>query len=238
MKAVFSFIMAVFTALSSFGPEMSFATVEELFTDAISLAVQRIGFLDEIGDDDIGFVDESAGYVKNTVLIFFDEDAGFFSRLDALRESGGITVGSMPDMELCVVQTAPTDLDGLMAMCDKLNSHGAVAMAAISPAHRLENQYTPDDPFTDYDWYEEHGNESSPGDIPCIPVRRCGTLRYGIPFESRLEASVLGKHRRRKCHRQGRTGLYPHQARRKRTGKGQYNRPRHVLGIFRDNYVK
>ena len=162
MKAVFSFIMAVFTALSSFGPEMSFATVEELFTDALSLAVQRIGFLDEIGDDDIGFVDESAGYVKNTVLIFFDEDAGFFSRLDALRESGGITVGSMPDMELCVVQTAPTDLDGLMALCDKLNSHVAVAMAAISPAHRLENQYTPDDPFTSYYWYEEHWNESSP----------------------------------------------------------------------------
>lgn len=162
MKAVFSFIMAVFTALSGFGSEMSFATVEELFTDALSLTVQRIGFLDEIDDGDIGVVGESAGYVKNTVLIFFDEDAGFFQRLDALRESGGITVGSMPDMELCVVQTAPTNLDGLMALCDKLNSHGAVAMAAISPAHRLENQYTPDDPFTDYDWYEEHWNESSP----------------------------------------------------------------------------
>lgn len=162
MKSVFSFIMAVFTALSSFSSEMSFAAVEELFTDALSLAVQRIGFLEEIDDGDIGIVGESAGYVKNTVLIFFDEDAKFFSRLDALRESGGITVGSMPDMELCVVQTAPTDLEGLMALCDKLNSHSAVAMAAISPAHRLENQYTPDDPFTEYDWYEEHWNESSP----------------------------------------------------------------------------
>ena len=39
MKAVFSFIMAVFTALSSFGSEMSFAAVEELFTDAVSLLV-------------------------------------------------------------------------------------------------------------------------------------------------------------------------------------------------------
>lgn len=162
MKAVFSMIMAVLTALSSFGSDMSFAAVEELFTDALSLAVQRIGFLDEIDDGDIGVVGESAGYVKNTVLIFFDEDAGFFSRLDALRESGGITVGSMPDMELCVVQTAPTDLEGLMALCDKLNTHGAVAMATVSPAHRLENQYTPDDPFTEYDWYEEHWNESSP----------------------------------------------------------------------------
>ena len=65
-------------------------------------------------------------------------------------------------MELCVVQTKPTDLNGLVALCDELNTHGAVAMAAISPAHKLENQYTPDDPFTEYDWYSEYWNESSP----------------------------------------------------------------------------
>ncbi len=185
MKAVFSFIMAVFTALTGFGSRMSFAAVEELFTDAVSLLVQRADFLEEIDDSDIGVVGESAGYVKNTVLIFFNEDAGFFSRLDALRESGGITVGSMPDMELCVVQTVPTDLEGLMALCDKLNAHGAVAMAAISPAHKLENQFTPDDPFAEYDWYEEHWNESSPyGNnwwLEAIDAR--GAWGYGSLFE-------------------------------------------------------
>ncbi len=162
MNSVISFIMAVLTFLSGFAGNIGFSAAEELFADALSLFVQRVDFLDEIDDGDIGCIDESSGYVKNTVLIFFDEDAKFFSKLDAIRKSGGVVIGSIPDMELCVVQTKPTDLNGLLALCDKLTAHGAVAMATVSPAHKLENQYTPDDPFTEYDWYDEHWNESSP----------------------------------------------------------------------------
>lgn len=162
MSSVISFVMAVLTALSGLFGEIGFAGVEEIFTDALSLLVQRSDFIGEIDDGDIEAVDESSGYVKNTVMIIFDEDAGFFSRLDALKESGGVTIGSIPDLELCVIRTAPTDLDGLMALCDKLSAHDAVAAATISPARKLETQYTPDDPFTEYDWHEEHWNESSP----------------------------------------------------------------------------
>jgi len=162
MKAVVSFIMAVFTVLSNFSGEIGFAGIEEIFTDALSLLVQREDFIAEIDDSDVAPLDESTGYVKNTVIIIFNEDADFFSRLNVLKESGGVTIGSIPDLELCVVRTAPTDLNGLTALCDKLNSYSAVAMATVSPARRLEPQYTPDDPFTDYDWYEEHWNESSP----------------------------------------------------------------------------
>ena len=162
MKAVLSFIMAVLTALSGFGGEIGFAGVEELFADVLSLFVQRDEFIGEIDDGDIEAIDETTGYVKNTVMIIFNEDAGFFSKLDALKASGGVTVGSIPDLGLCVVRTAPTDLAGLTALCDKLSSHSAVAMATVTPARKIEAQYTPDDPFTDYDWYEEYWNESSP----------------------------------------------------------------------------
>ena len=128
MKAVLSFIMAVLTALSGFGGEIGFAGVEELFADVLSLFVQRDEFIGEIDDGDIEAIDETTGYVKNTVMIIFNEDAGFFSKLDALKASGGVTVGSIPDLGLCVVRTAPTDLAGLTALCDKLSSHSAVAV--------------------------------------------------------------------------------------------------------------
>ncbi|MBQ5825424.1 MAG: S8 family serine peptidase [Clostridia bacterium] len=162
MQVIFKIIMAVITAFSGMGGATGFSVVEELFADSLSILVQRSDFLDEIGDDDVAVLDEDIGYVENTVLIFFAEDAGFFDKLDALGQTGGITVGSFPAMNLCVVRTAPSDFTKLNELCEKLMQHSAVGLASICPARKLEQQYTPDDPFTDYSWYTEYWNEESP----------------------------------------------------------------------------
>lgn len=162
MSSVFSFILAFVTFITSFSGSAGFAAAEEMFTDAVSLLVSRSDFLDEIDDDDVALLDDSAGYIEDTVLVFFDEDAGFFSKLDALSKTGGITVGSFPAMNLCVIRTAHMSYDELTMLCDELTELDAVALASICPAHRLESQFTPDDPFTQYDWYTEQWNETSP----------------------------------------------------------------------------
>ena len=162
MSAVISAIMAVITFFSGFSADLSFAFAESVFTDALSLFVCRSDFLDDIEDENIVAYTESAGYVENIVLVFFEQDASFFSKLRALKETDGITVGSLPEMNLCIVRTAQKDFDEHNALCAELNSLDAVALASICPAHRFDSQYTPDDPFTEYDWYTEHWNESSP----------------------------------------------------------------------------
>ncbi len=154
--------MAVVTAFSGLGSHISFAAFEELFTDSLSIVISRSDFLEDMGNESVVAVDENYGYVQNTVLLFFAEDAGFFRKLNALHETGGVTVGSMPEMNLCVIKTPRMSFDELNAYCEKMMEHDAVALATICPVHRLEEQYTPDDPFTDYDWYTEEWNEESP----------------------------------------------------------------------------
>lgn len=162
MSAVISAIMAVITFFSGFSADLSFAFAESVFSDALSLFVRRSDFLDDIDDENVIAYTESAGYIENTVLVFFEQDASFFSKLDVLNKTDGVTVGSLPEMNLCVVRTSPKSLEQLNALCDELRSTAAVALASICPAHRFDSQYTPDDPFTEYEWYTEHWNESSP----------------------------------------------------------------------------
>ncbi len=162
MATVLKVIMAIVTAFSGLFSPVGFAGAEELFSDSLSLVVQRSDFLDDMGDEDIAVLDEYSGYVQNTLLLFFAEDAGFFSKLNALKSIDGVTVGSFPDMNLCVVRTQNKNMDELNSLCETVMEHKAVALATICPAHKLEQQYTPDDPFTEYSWYEEAWNEESP----------------------------------------------------------------------------
>ena len=162
MSNLFKIIMAVVTAFSGLGSHISFAAIEETFTDSLSLVISRSDFLEDMGNESVVAVDENYGYVKNTVLLFFAEDAGFFRKLNVLHETGGITVGSLPEMNLCVIKTPRMSFDELNAYCETMMEHDAVALATICPVHKLEEQYTPNDPFTDYDWYTEEWNEWSP----------------------------------------------------------------------------
>lgn len=162
MSAVISAIMAIVTFFSGISAELSFAFAESVFSDAISLLTQRSDFLDDIDDENVVVYAGSAGYLENTVLVFFEQDASFLSKLKVLEKTDGVTVGSLPEMNLCVVRTESKTLDELNELCTQLNSIDAVALASICPAHRFDSQYTPDDPFTEYDWYTEHWNESSP----------------------------------------------------------------------------
>lgn len=162
VQVIFRIVMAVITAFSGIGGAAGFSAVEELFSDSLSILVQRSDFLDDMSDADVAVLGDDIGYVENMLLVFFAEDAGFFDKLDALAQTGGVTIGSLPEMNLCVVRTAPSDFDSLTALCQKLMQHSAVGLASICPARRLEQQYTPDDPFTDYSWYTEYWNEESP----------------------------------------------------------------------------
>ena len=162
MNSLISWILAIITAFSGLTQAASLSAAESFFTDAFSLLVQRSDFIDDINDSDISVYGESAGFVDNTVLVFFEENASFFSKLDALKKSDGVTVGSLPEMNLCVVRTSDKTLDELLAFCDELTMHEAVALASICPAHKLDSQYTPDDPFTNSEWYEEKWSEVAP----------------------------------------------------------------------------
>ena len=149
-------------SLTGMGNQASAAGIEQVFANAYSLVATRSDFIDSIGEDDISCFTDNDGYIKNMMLVFFEEDASFFDKLSSLRKIGGTVVGSMPGANLCVIVTRPMNYEQLTAECEKAGALDGVALASICPAKRYEEQYIPDDPFTHYDWYTESWNELTP----------------------------------------------------------------------------
>lgn len=162
IERIISFFMAVIMSLTGLGNQATAAGIKQVFANAYSLLATRSDFIDGIGDDDISCFTDNDGYIKNMMLIFFEEDASFFNKLGSLRKIGGTVIGSMPKANLCVVATRPMNYEQLTAECEKAADFDGIALASICPAKRYEEQYTPNDPFTHYDWYTESWNEANP----------------------------------------------------------------------------
>lgn len=162
LTKIISFVMAVVTSLVGIGSSAFAAGVNGVFSSALSLVTERSSFLEDITDKDVSQFDENSGYIKDMLLVFFEEDASFFDKLSALRKTGGAVIGSMPEAQLCVVRTSGLNYEKLIALCEEIMLDDAVALASVCPASRIADQYTPNDPFTDYDWYTEYWNEAEP----------------------------------------------------------------------------
>ena len=162
LTKIISFVMAVVTSLVGMGSSAFAATADSVFSSALSLVTERSAFLEDITDEDVSQFDENSGYIKNMLLVFFEEDASFFAKLSALRKTGGAVVGRMPEAQLCVVRTSGLNYEKLTALCEEIMLDESVALASVCPASRIADQYTPNDPFTDYDWYTEYWNEAEP----------------------------------------------------------------------------
>lgn len=159
---IISFFTAIVMSVSGLGQQLTFAAIKEVFSTAFSLVSERSDFIYELGDKDISQFTDNSGYIKNMMLIFFSEDASFFDKLRTLDKIGGTVVGSIPDAELCVVRTNGLNYEQLTALCEQAELDESVALASICPASRIEEQYTPNDPFSHYDWYTEEWDESYP----------------------------------------------------------------------------
>ncbi len=119
-------------------------------------------YIESIKESDIEKFDSDSGFLKNTVLVFFDEDAGFFDKTGTLSSYDLTTVCVLPDFNLYVAKTEDKSLEELDKLCEELNKNENVALSTICPARKLDMQYTPDDPFNDElnfwnsDWDDEN----------------------------------------------------------------------------------
>ena len=159
---IISFFTAVVMSLVGLGQQVTAASVREIFSDALSLVSVRSDFLADITEDDVSRFTDNSGYIKNIMLVFFDENASFFEKLGALKKIDGTVIGSLPEAELCVVATPTLNYEQLTAACAKAGELEAVALAGVCPARKTEAQYTPNDPFGEYSWQIDEWNETEP----------------------------------------------------------------------------
>ena len=149
MNRILSLILSIITALSGF----VFSIPEDgLFS-----------YNGQIEDSDISQLSESSGYVKNTMLVIFEEDASLFDKISVFSKAGTLA-GIIDDLELYVVSTDNMSYTELNALCDRVSLMDNVALACICPAKKLSEQYTPDDPFTDGTWFwDADWDDENPG---------------------------------------------------------------------------
>ena len=141
MAKIISLLLSVITALSSF----VYGDFGEFFSPSL--------FIENIDENDISPLGENVGYIKNTALVFFEEDAGVFDKAEVLLKTEGNTVGFIDEINLCVIKTQGKNYDELTSFCKELEKFDSVAFASICPAKKLQNQYTPSDPFMDEKGY-------------------------------------------------------------------------------------
>lgn len=141
---------------------LSFITA---FFPAVATNIENIfgtSFAESINESEIETLDSNSGFLKNTVLVFFDEDISFSDKLITLSAYELTTVFVLPDFNLYVARTKDKNLNELNELCEQLNKNENISLATICPARKIDLQYTPDDPFNDelnywnYDWDDEN----------------------------------------------------------------------------------
>ncbi len=156
INKLISFILTVIMSITGLGTNI----VKSVFNNTLSLISERSDFLEEISSGDIYSLSKNSGYIKDIMLVFFEDDASFFERLSALLSIDGTVVGSLPEANLCVVNTNRKNLDGLTELCENAEENDAIALASVCPVRKYEEQYTPNDPFDE--WFENVWDESNP----------------------------------------------------------------------------
>lgn len=138
MNKIISIILSVITTLSG------------LFMIPIS---EIPSYIETIDEENVYQITENAGFIKNTVLVIFEDDASVFEKLSVFTKADGVCVGRIHDFNLYILRTDNRDLVEMDKLCKNLTSLDSVLLASVCPAKKLTEQYTPDDPFIDENGY-------------------------------------------------------------------------------------
>lgn len=118
-------------------------------------------FISELKDCDVAPLDSSAGYYKNILAVFIDEDATVLEKYRIFADNSLALIGWFCAADLYVVSCEESSLSQLETKSEKLEENESVLFAAPVTAIKNTEQYTPDDPFSLPD-APVYWNESDP----------------------------------------------------------------------------
>ena len=148
MNKLFSILLSLITAFSSWG----FITFPEIPS-----------YIENLEEEDICRFSDNSGFVKDTLLVIFEEDASVFDKLSVFSKSDGYCIGSIRDLNLYIIRTDINTIEDADKISKNITSLDSVLLALICPAKRLSLQYTPDDPFRDdYGFWNSDWDDENP----------------------------------------------------------------------------
>ncbi|MBQ4338485.1 MAG: S8 family serine peptidase [Clostridia bacterium] len=119
------------------------------------------GFIERLKDSDVIPFDSSAGYYKNLLTVFIDENATVLEKYSLFADNSLALIGWFCAADLYVVSCAESELSELEAKSKKLEENEIVLYAGPVTAIKNTVQYTPDDPFASQE-ESDYWTESDP----------------------------------------------------------------------------
>ena len=148
MNKLFSVLLSVITALS-FSGLIPFGEIP--------------AYIENLEENDVCRFSDNTGFVKDTLLVIFDEDASFFDKLSVFSKADGYYIGSIRDLNICIIRTDIDTVEEADRISRNITSLENVSLALVCPAKKLSSQYTPDDPFEDeYGFWNSDWDDESP----------------------------------------------------------------------------
>lgn len=138
MNKIIAIMLSVITALSG------------LFMTPFS---EIPSYIETIDENSVYQIAENTGYIKDTVLVVFEDDASVFEKLSVFAKADGMCVGKINDLGLYILKTNGMDYEETDKLCKNLTSLESVVFASFCPVKKLTEQYTPNDPFMDENGY-------------------------------------------------------------------------------------
>lgn len=192
-----SLIMTVTGTVFGFADSVIDSVFEAVCGIPYTSSAIKDGFLSEFGKEDIGFIDEETGYIKNTLAVFVDGDLSFFERLGVLGSCGGSVIGWCAPAELYVIRKGNMTHEKAVSECERMDALEGVALAMPLYLSKTEEQLTPDDPF---DYMLEEDTMFSENPLEWDELRPDGrnwwleaiNARQAWDYEERFQAVSLG----------------------------------------------
>ena len=162
---IIAFVMSFIMSVSGSAFSLVGAAIDSVFELVCGIpytaSAVKDDFLSAIGAENVGFIDDETGYVKDTFAVFLDPDLSFFERLNILKSCGGAVVGWCAPAELYVIRTFGMTHDEAVAKCEKIEATEGISLAMPLYLSKVEEQFTPDDPFN-YEIEDEVFDMESP----------------------------------------------------------------------------
>lgn len=119
-------------------------------------------FFSEIDDGDIISVDKNSGFVKDLVAVFIDSNLTFKEKLTLFGKTGGVIVGWSTLADLYVIRYPVMSFDSVNDKCDKISGIEGVVYAMPVTTGKTVLDYTPADPFDEFDFTVPEWDELNP----------------------------------------------------------------------------
>ncbi|MBR2869648.1 MAG: S8 family serine peptidase [Clostridia bacterium] len=151
---VLSLIMSVSGGAASFFASAIDSVAEIICGIPYTASAVKDELFSEFDADDIGFIDNENGYIRNTLAVFVEPRLGFFERLGIFRNCGGAVIGWCAPAELYIIRTADMSHEEALEKCQRIGETDGVELAMPLYLSKTADQLTPDDPF-DYMFEED-----------------------------------------------------------------------------------